>query len=185
MDKSLFEKYINEMKEMKKKSAFPNESVVPVLAEREEATELEIEEESENTEKLPDADQMEGVGYLLVNVTSVNELYPVSNAKITIFTGDSDNRKIFAEGTTDISGKAGPFELKAPNIEYSETPNSSFLPFAYYNILTEAVGFVDTIHLGVQIFDKVTSIQKVNLFSAMANKDNSTVIINEINKEEI
>lgn len=194
MDKSLFEKYIAEMKELRKRSTLP----IPASAEyngaeREDATELtpfektESEETSELTNSLPeqDTDQMTGKGYLVVNVTSVRELYPIPNAKITVFTGEEDNRKIFAQGVTDISGKAGPFELSAPNIEYSETPNSSVLPFSYYNILTEAEGFVDTIHLGIQVFDKVTSLQNVNLFAATANGENSTVIVNEFTEREV
>ncbi len=185
MDKSLFEKYINEMKELQKRSALPVSYPLPALAEREEATELEKEEEPLYTEKITETDQMEGIGYLLVNVTSVNDLYPVPNAKVTVFTGDSKTKKIFAEGLTDISGKAGPFLLKAPGIEYSESPNNSSSAFANYNILTSAEGFTDTIHLGVQIFDKVTSIQKVNLLASLDNNENQTIIINELNKEEI
>lgn len=188
MDKSLFEKYIAEMKEFKKRSALPIPAVAEYEgAEREEATELNQDDSleepiAETTEQ--NTEEMNGAGYLTVSVTSVRELYPVKNAKITVFTGEEGNKKIFAEGVTDISGKAGPFELAAPNIEYSETPDSNVLPFAYYNILTEAEGFIDTIHLGVQIFDKITSIQNVNMFAARQNGENSTVIINEFNERE-
>ena len=188
MDKSLFEKYIAEMKEFKKRSAFPIPAVAEYEgAEREEATELNQNDSSEET-AVQTAEQstaeMTGKGYLTVSVTSVRELYPVKNAKITVFTGEEGNRRIYAEGVTDISGKAGPFELAAPSIEYSEAPNSSVLPFAYYNILTEAEGFIDTIHLGVQIFDKVTSIQKVNLLAVSEGNENTTIIVNEFNERE-
>ena len=181
MDKSLFKKYIEEMKEMKARSRFANDVfAVPVQAEREDAAELtQIDDGlTENTTE-QSINQMEGKGYLLVDVTSVRELYPVPNAKITVFKGEEDNRTVFAEGVTDISGKAGPFELVAPSIKYFESPNSAVLPFAYYNILTSADGFIDTIHLGVQIFDKVTSIQKVNLLPASNGGEDATIITNE------
>ena len=184
MDKSLFEKYINEMKEFKKRSTLPLPAAAEYEgAEREDATELNQNEERlepnlANGVSNQEQSQMTGKGYLIVSVTSARELYPVRNAKITVFTGNNEDRKIFAEGVTDISGKAGPFELKAPNILYSESPSSEVLPFAYYNVLTEADNFASTIHLGVQVFDKVTSIQNVNLFSA-DNRENTTIIVNE------
>lgn len=180
MDKALFEKYINEMKDMKKRSRFPNDVfTVPTKAEgKDTATLTQVDLLTESTSK-QNTNPPEGKGYLLVDVTSVRELYPVANAKITVFTGEEDNRTVFAEGVTDISGKAGPFALVAPGIEYSETPNSAVLPFAYYNILTSADGFVSTIHLKVQIFDKVTSIQKVNLLPISNGGENATIIIDE------
>ena len=186
MDKSLFKKYIDEMKDMQKRSRLPREiDVVSGGAEREDATELvpNYSEPASDYEEQSTA-EMTGEGFLLVDVTSVRELYPLQGAKITVFTGDADNRTVFAEGVTDISGKAGPFALSAPAIKYSEEANSEILPFAYYNILTEADGFVDTIHLGVQIFDKVTSIQKVNLLPFLDNGNNSTVIINEFTERQ-
>ena len=176
MDKALFEKYINEMKELKKRSAFKDDAPLPVINE-------EIKEPKPLKETLEP--EMEGMGYLIVKVTAVNELYPVGNAKVVIFTGEEENRKIFAEGFTDKSGKTGPFSLKAPAIKYSESPNSSLIPFAYYNILTTAEGFLDTIHLNVQVFDKTTSIQKVNLNSSLSGQENTTIIVNEKPKEEI
>ena len=185
MDKAIFEKYINEMKDMKKRSRFPNDAfTIPTKAEgKDAATPTQVDLLTESTSK-QNTNPPEGKGYLLVDVTSVKELYPVPNAKITVFTGGEDNRTVFAEGVTDISGKAGPFELLAPNIEYSESPNSSVLPFAYYNILTTADSFVSTIHLNVQIFDKVTSIQKVNLLPVSDSGENATIIIDETKKEE-
>lgn len=186
MDKSLFKKYIDEMKQMQKKAVLPTPSPDFVSnAERDDASELPAPKSIPTvvTPELPSTD-MQGQGFLIVDVTSVRELYPVRNAKITVFTGDSDNRTVFAEGLTDVSGKAGPFVLSAPSIEYSEEANSEILPFAYYNLLTEADGFVDTIHLGIQIFDKVTSIQKVNLLPVQNGQGDSTIIINEFTERQ-
>ena len=176
MDKSLFEKYINEMKEFKKRST------LPVLSEEIKETES-LPQESLKKEASPS--EMEGFGELLIKVTSVKELYPVPNAVVTVFTGEAENKRLFAKGITDTSGKAGPFSLPAPSIIYSESPNSSLIPFASYNLLTEADGFLDTIHLGIQVFDKVTSIQKVNLFTSLGNEKDTTLVINEESEREV
>ena len=177
MDKSLFEKYINEMKEFKKRST------LPVLSEEAEISKSSVEDVVVKREVNPS--EMDGLGELLINVTSVKGLYPIPDAVVTIFTGDAENKKVFAKGVTDISGKAGPFPLPAPSIVYSESPDSSLIPFSTYNLLTEADGFLDTIHLGVQIFDKITSIQSVNLLTSLCNEKQTTLIINEETEREV
>ncbi len=164
MDKSQFEKYIEEMKMMSRKA-----NAIPV----------------QNTVSEPDAD-MSGQGFLMVNVTSVRSIYPVKNALVTIFKGDVTNMEKLFEDYTDESGKTRLFLLPAPPISTAQSADSTEIPFATYNILTQAEGFTDTINYNAAIFDKVTSIQNVNLLPrTTANKGDDTIIINEYDSYEL
>ena len=71
MDKHLFEKYINEMKQMQKKAVLPADNpVVMPNPEREDATELipNFSKPLSDYEEQPES-EMTGKGFLLVNVT--------------------------------------------------------------------------------------------------------------------
>ena len=98
MDKTLFEKYINEMRAMKA-SAIPEPKRPAAVVYR-------------GNDK-----DMTGSGTLKIRVTSVRGLYPVANAKVTVFTGNADGMMVIAEGNTDISGASPDFTLPAPAAE--------------------------------------------------------------------
>ena len=163
MDKAIFEKYIEEMRKMSSK-ALPiasEEAVVPTVAEP--------------------VQDMSGEGYLLVNVTSIRGLYPVANAQITIFKGNIDDMEKVAEGISDENGKTELFALPAPPLSLAQEPENQIPPFAIYNILTHADGFIDTINYNAPVFDKVTSIQNVNLIPKTSMNGDETTVIDEYN----
>ena len=141
MEKSEYDKYIKEMREMKKR-ATPTGSVA---------------------ETKPGGTPLLGSGFLGVNVTSTRELYPIQNARVRVFTGSIDSPLFIADGNTDESGKTELFALPAPPLSLSQEPNPTAPPFATYNILIEADGFLPAVYTDAAIFDKVTSIQNVNL----------------------
>lgn len=151
MDKSIFEKYIQEMRAMQ---AVATPARVPETPPTPPATHVESQ---------PNSTDMSGMGKLIVNVTSVRGLYPVEGARVTVFTGDADNMERVAEVTTDRSGKTPEIELPAPSIRFSESPDPSERPYAYYNIRTVADGFVDNINYNAAVFDSITSLLSVNL----------------------
>ncbi len=161
MDKSLFDKYIEEMKRMSQKATPHKEELrtVPAVAEP--------------------AQNMSGEGYLLVNVTSVRGLYPVARALVTVFRGNIDDMEKITEGYTDESGKTGLFVLPAPPASLAQDSDSQIPPYATYNIVTRADGFIDTINYNAPVFDKVTSIQNVNLIPRTSMDGNGTVVIDE------
>ena len=162
MDKSIFEKYIREMRAMQA-------AATPSTAENQTAvTEVESQTNSDN---------MSGVGKLIVNVTSVRGLYPVEGARVTVFTGDADNMNVVAEVSTDRSGKTPEIELSAPSIRFSEAPEPGERPYAYYNIKTVADGFVDTFNYNAAVFDSVTSLLNVNLQPLTTGIDGNQPII--------
>lgn len=171
MDKTEFDRYIEEMKAMSRKSTFPEETVLPTIS------------ETENSEETPD--DMNGMGYLLVNVTSVRELYPVENAKVTVFKGSIEDMRKIAELVTNQSGKTELFPLPAPPRALAEDSSNQKPTYAEYNILTEADGFLPTINMGAAVFDGVTSIQNVNLIPKTAYNENDSNVFDEENNYDL
>lgn len=170
MDKSVFDKYIAEMKAMRS-MAMPEVQTQPMLI-------------FENSEE--NADGMSGSGSLIVIATAVRGLYPVSGARVTVFTGSGENEITVAEGYTNRSGKTVPIPLPAPSSEFAEAPNPEERPFAYYNVRTVADGFIETINYNVAIFDKTTSLQSVSLYPlASAPEGTRPIIINEASNYEL
>ena len=150
MDKSMFEKYIKEMRAMQAAATPITVAQSPLPT-------------APQVKSMPNSNEMSGMGRLIVNATSVRGLYPIGGAKVTVFTGDGENRIIIAEAVTDISGKTPAIELPAPAVLLSETPNPPERPYAYYNVSTEADGFVENLNYNTAVFDTVTSLLNVNL----------------------
>lgn len=166
MDKALFEKYINEMRRMKE-----NATLKP---QKEEVTRTAA------TVAEPNSQDMTGEGFLVVNVTSVRGIYPVPGARVTVFTGSEEDMKIVAEAVTDQSGKTPIIPLKAPSYLFTESPDPSERPFAYYNVRTVEDGFKTNLNLNVAIFDKITSLQNVNLEPIVEEvQQNRPIVIDE------
>ncbi len=151
MDKSIFEKYIQEMRVMQA-------AAIPVIT-----PEMPQSPPAARVESQPNSDDMTGTGNLIVNVTTVRGLYPIEGAKVTVFTGDNDNMEVISEVITDRSGKTPAIELSAPSIRFSESPDPSERPYAYYNVRTVADGFVENLNYNASVFDSVTSLLNVNL----------------------
>lgn len=161
MDKTLFEKYINEMRAMKA-SAMPEPARPAAVF------------------YYGNDEDMTGSGTLKVRATSVRGLYPVEGARVTVFTGNADNMTVVAEGNTDISGASPEFTLPAPAAILSESPDPKSRPYALYNLLTEADGFTKTYNYNVAVFDGVTSLQAVELIPLSAEPDkNRPIVIDE------
>lgn len=161
MDKELFKQYIDQMRAMKASASLPEETPTPRT-------------ETENSPDMP------GTGRLIVNVTSLRGLYPVSMAEVTVFTEKDGQERVIARAVTDMSGKTPTLELAAPSGELSEAPDPSERPYAYYNIRTIADGFLDNINLNVAVFDGVTSVQSVSLQPRTTGVDgNRPIVIDE------
>lgn len=167
MDKSVFEKYIEEMRRMQAKSA-PIKTAAPPPTPPKPITHTE------------NGNDMQGEGYLVVNVTSVRGLYPIEGADVTVFTGEADSPTVVATATTDQSGKTPPIPLPAPSVEFSESPDPSERPFAYYNIRTVEDGFRENLNFNLAIFDKVTSLQTITLEPMTTEiEQNRPIVIDE------
>lgn len=155
MNNELFEKYKNEMLKMYN-SVRPTEAV-PVVA----------------------TTQATQNGGLLGVITSFNSLYPVKNARVTVFTGEYEDMNIIDTDITDQSGKTKVFTLPTPDKNLSMAPDLSQRPYATYNMLVESDGFLKNIHLNIPIFSGITSIQRSDLIIDADQTGNEPQIFDE------
>lgn len=146
MDKDLIKRYTDEMFRMRARA-------VPTAA----TAQNEVER---------------GSGGLTVRVTTLKGLYPVPDAKVTIFLGSGDDRTVLDTSTTDESGKTPVFRLETPSKALSESAGALELPYANYNIAVSADGFVENISLNVPVFPDVVSVQTVDLMQTAASGGN-------------
>ena len=120
------------------------------------------------------------VGQLIAIVTAVRSLYPVKGAKVTIFTGTEDSKNIIATAYTDQSGRTEAFILPTPSKQLSLNSNNTQIPYSLYNMLVEAEGYVDTLHLNIPVFSGVTSLQRsILMLLETAGEDKSVRVFDE------
>lgn len=126
----------------------------------------------------------DGTGGIQVSVTTLNRLYPVKNAIVTVFTGRLDNITVVESGITDESGKSGIFNLKTPSRADSLQANGGDeIPYASYNVSVKSDGYVEQIAMNVPVFSGVVSVQGIDLLPmTAAGKHVSPQIFNEENK---
>ena len=97
-------------------------------------------------------------GFLNVNVTSVRNIAPISEATVTISRGGRTIEVL----TTDSAGQTITVELGTPPIEFSQEP-TSLKPYAEYTVSVDAPGYVHTVIDGVQLIPQQTAIQNVRM----------------------
>lgn len=160
MNNELFEKYKNEMLEMY--NSVHKTKAVPTVVK-------------------PDTPQpqSEQIGRLLGVVTSFNSLYPIENAKVTVFSGEYEDMNIIDTDLTDQSGKTKVFLLPTPDKNLSMAPDLSQRPYAVYNMLVESDGFLKNIHLNIPVFSGITSIQRSDLIIDADQSDSEPQIFDE------
>lgn len=172
MDKNLIEKYKNEMLNLYRSSRpmalqqsanqqniqppepepAPMPEPLPIPAPALEPAELGL------GSPLPD-----GKGQLIGIVTALKGIYPVKGAKVTVFTGNYEDMTVLDSSVTDSSGRTKAFLLSAPAKALSEEAGASQKPYASYNMLVDADGYVDNIHLNIPVFSGVVSLQSSDL----------------------
>lgn len=119
-------------------------------------------------------------GGLIVVVTTIRELYPVENARVTIFTGNAQNMQTVDFDSTDQSGRTKRFILDTPPKSLSLNSGNTQLPYSRYNILIEADGYISNLYYDVPVFSGITSIQSTNvMLSETAGVNKSPIIFNE------
>lgn len=125
----------------------------------------------------------DGTGGLQVNVTTLNRLYPVKGALVTVFTGPFSDPTVVDVGITDDSGKSDVFTLPTPpRSESQQSENGGEIPYANYNVSVRSDGYVEQLALNVPIFSGVISVQGFDLISiASAGSHTKPQIINETN----
>lgn len=165
MRKKTPQDYARELLEMYRANAIvPVQSTLPI-----ETTEV-----PPKAQPLPNIFE-DGTGGIVVNVTTLGQLYPVKNALITVFTGEPNNMTVVETDITDESGKSGVFNLKTPpTSESQQAENGGALPYARYNISVRSDGYVEQIAMNVPVFSGVISVQSIDLLPVAAAGQNTT-----------
>ncbi len=170
MDKNLIEKYKNEMRRMY------NSANAPI---RTTATEI-------ITPAPPPQNTDTTTGSLLGIVTAIRSLYPVKNAKVTIFKGDYPDMQVIDSDFTNESGRTKIFTLPAPAKALSLEEDNQIIPYSSYNMAVEADGYIKNIHLNIPVFSGVTSLQQSNLIlEETAGQDKGPQIFDESNNYDL
>lgn len=170
MEREIIERYKNEM--LKMYSSVNNQN--PTVDNRIEI-QTPIKQQTVNNQ-----------GNLLATVTTVRTLYPVANAKVTIFSGDYTDMNIIDTAFTDQSGRTKAFSLPTPERELSLESENTVIPYAVYNMMVEADGYIDNVHLNIPVFSGVTSIQNSNLMLKETASPNMDVqIFDEAEKYDL
>lgn len=174
MDNNMIERYKKQMLEMYSSSqrVLPtqtNENPIP-------------QPQTPSNTTAPDT----STGNLIGIVTAVRALYPVKNAKVTVFTGEYDNMNVIDTDLTDQSGRTKTFILPTPEKALSLEETNTVLPYALYNMLIEADGYIKNIHLNIPVFSTVTSLQQSNLLlEETAGADKGPQIFDEAQKYDL
>lgn len=177
MDRSLIEKYKNDMLKMSKRS-IATAAAAPTDSEQQGVYDVSV------TGTKPES--YDESGRLTAMATSVGGIYPVPGARVTVFTGPLSQMTDIDSDITDQSGKTKTFELYAPPRGLSEQPGSAQLPYMLYNIRVEKNGFLKNIHLNIPVFRGVTSLQRSDMLPiAVAGTRSEPIIYNEYSSFEL
>ncbi len=148
------------------------------LSELEEVQSTQPEENLYNTydEFLNDNPQS---GSLRVQAFVAGRAFPVSNVKVSVTKEIGGEPYLVAERMTDSSGIAGNITLPAPESNLSETPVTTQIPYATYDVLIEQPRYVTLLYKDVPIFDSIESIQPVEMRPRIEGMSNDMIVIDE------
>ena len=107
------------------------------------------------------AQETTATGSLQVDVVSMENNYPISDAEISIsYTGEPD--RVLENLTTNISGQTESVDLSAPPEELSLTPGL-IQPYSQYSLYITAQGFEPVSISGTEILANTDAIQPVRM----------------------
>lgn len=102
-------------------------------------------------------------GYILVNVRTGGEAFPIVGASVVVTSVMDGSRFLIAVGTTDISGSTLKLSAPAPNAIYSQTPYPDKRPYSLFDVSVVADGFFRARSVDVPVFSGTTSVQNFNM----------------------
>ena len=115
------------------------------------------------------ANEMSGIGYLVVKVSTARGALPLENARVSIRGSEKENSGITLSLLTNSAGLTEKVSLPAPPRVLSESP-SIVIPYALYNIDVFLDGYSDLHFNDVAVFDSVTSIQPAIMIPLADNR---------------
>lgn len=105
----------------------------------------------------------DSTGYILVNVRTGGEAFPIVGASVVVTSVMDGSRFLIAVGLTDISGSTLKLSVPAPNDIYSQTPYPDKRPYSLFDVSVAANGFFRARSVDVPVFPGITSIQNFNM----------------------
>lgn len=118
-------------------------------------------------------------GSLRVQAFVAGRAFPVSNVKVKITKEIGGKPYTVDERMTDSSGIAGNIILPAPESNLSETPVTTQMPYATYDVLIEQPRYVSLLYKDVPIFDSIESIQPVEMRPRIEGMSDNMIVIDE------
>ena len=103
------------------------------------------------------------VGYILVNVRTGREAFPIEGASVVVTSVPNGSRLLIAVGITDISGSTLRLSVPAPDVIYSQAPFPDKRPYSLFDVSVVADGFFRARSVDVPVFSGITSIQNFNM----------------------
>lgn len=129
----------------------------------------------------------DGIGYLIVRVTTALGAIPLEGISVTVrnYSKDDPGRgSVVSTLVTDRSGNTAKLPLSAPPREYSVRPGVR-TPYAAYSVDINTDGYYEQYYTNVPVFDGITSLQQADLIPLAENgKRNSTTPDTRIISEE-
>ncbi|MCM1529466.1 MAG: hypothetical protein NC093_05655 [Alistipes sp.] len=118
----------------------------------------------------------DSTGYILVNVRTGGEAFPIEGASVVITSVLDGSRFLIAVGMTDISGTTLKLSAPAPNEIYSQTPYPDKRPYSLFDVSVVADGFFRARSVDVPVFSGITSIQNFNMVpTPVGQEENETL----------
>lgn len=100
-------------------------------------------------------------GFLQVNVTNIQNNFPIQNATVSIASTEAPDNTI-EQLSTNSSGQTEHIDLAAPPLELSLNPGD-IRPYSEYNLVITAPGYKTVRVSGTEILPDATAIQPVRL----------------------
>lgn len=120
-----------------------------------------------NTPQAPN--QSQGMGYLVVKVSTARGAIPLSDASVNIRGAESENSDIIYSLTTNADGMTEKVALPAPARALSEVPGN-IKPYALYDVDVFKEGYIDLKFNNVAVFESITSLQPAIMIPLPDNK---------------
>lgn len=137
------------------------EEIVPDIDYPDEDTDFEEPDDDDFFEENPP--NMNGKGYLQIEVTAADGAIPIEGATVIVTQKINGMDSLVSMAVTDDNGATAPVALSAPPQSLSESPAPSERPYSEYNVGVYKKGFYSIPKLTVPIFDTIKSIQPVSL----------------------
>ena len=130
-------------------------------------------------------EEMDAIGFLIVQALTANGALPVENATVYVYSyGDGEDVKgsrALYTLKTDGFGRTERVALGALGKELSLTPNVK-KPYATYNAVINAEGFYESERINIPIFQGITSVQTVDLIPLSEYSDQYSATPDSLNR---